>query len=341
MRVNAVFEGGGVKGIGLVGAICAAEKRGIEFHQMAGTSVGAIVAALLAAGYSGEEMREILLVTPFKQFIRRSLLQWVPLIGPTVSLLWKKGLYSGDPLENWIADLLAKKGVYTFADLPEHGLRVVASDITQGKMLVLPEDLSDYGIEPKHFPVARAVRMSCSLPFFFEPFTLKVRDRSKGKIRNAVFTRSFFIVDGAILSNYPLWIFDRDMKEWPQKIPTLGFQLVGRKEPEPHNIRGPITMLYALFSTMSAAHDLRYIEQHSRFRTVKILSDMVHTTDFNLNEEKLTELFESGLKAGDAFFSKWTYSGYSQELDQWIDHIQPGLKKKTDSPLSGPPAFKA
>jgi NTE family protein len=340
MRVNAVFEGGGVKGIGLVGAICAAEKRGIEFHRTAGTSVGAIVAALLAAGYTGEEMQEILLATPFKHFIRKSWLQRVPVIGNVVRLFWKKGLYSGDALETWIAGLLAKKGVYTFADLPENALRVVASDISQGKMLVLPGDLAAYGIDPKGFPVAKAVRMSSSLPFFFDPVLFKMRSETGGRIRNAVFRKPIYVVDGAILSNYPLWIFDKDMDEWPQKVPTLGFQLVGRKEPEPHAIRGPVSMLYALFSTMSSAHDLRYIERHSRFRTVKVPSDMVHTTQFDISEEKLGELFESGRKAGDAFFSRWTYTGYSKELDQWIDHIHPGLKKKTESPESGLPALK-
>src|SRR3954451_20713350 len=45
-----VLEGGGVKGIGLVGAISVLEEHGYEFHRIAGTSAGAIVGALVAAG---------------------------------------------------------------------------------------------------------------------------------------------------------------------------------------------------------------------------------------------------------------------------------------------------
>lgn len=326
MRVNGVFQGGGVKGIGLVGAVYAAERRGVAFHQTAGTSVGAIVAALLAAGYSGEEMKAILLRTPFTQFTRKDWLHRIAYVGPTIRLLIKKGIYSGDPLERWIENLLADKGIRTFADLPKNKLRVVASDITDGKMLVLPDDIAGYGMDPAKLSVARAARMSASLPFFFDPVTFRVRIRKEKK---PMLGRKTYIVDGGILSNYPLWIFDKDMKAWPEKIPTLGFQLVGAKEPQPYRINGPVSMLYALFSTMSSAHDLRYIERHSRFRTIKIPSDMVHTTEFDIQEEKLLELFESGLRAGEAFFDKWTYKGYSEEMDKWLGKggAVPGKRK--------------
>ena len=53
MKINGVFEGGGVKGIALAGAVSAANEQGYTFHEVAGTSSGAIVAALLAAGYRG------------------------------------------------------------------------------------------------------------------------------------------------------------------------------------------------------------------------------------------------------------------------------------------------
>src|ERR671930_1607267 len=51
-RVDAVFEGGGVKGIALIGAAAVVEAAGYRFYNLAGTSAGAIVAALLGAGYT-------------------------------------------------------------------------------------------------------------------------------------------------------------------------------------------------------------------------------------------------------------------------------------------------
>lgn len=58
LKADAVFEGGGVKGIGLVGAIAVAEEYGYRFVNVAGSSAGAIVAALLAAGYSAAEIKK-------------------------------------------------------------------------------------------------------------------------------------------------------------------------------------------------------------------------------------------------------------------------------------------
>ena len=55
---DAVFEGGGVKGIGLVGAVSEIEKAGYVFENLAGTSAGAIVAALLAVGYKADEIKK-------------------------------------------------------------------------------------------------------------------------------------------------------------------------------------------------------------------------------------------------------------------------------------------
>lgn len=64
MLINAVFEGGGVKGISLAGAVQGAQDCGIQFNRVAGTSSGSIVAALLAAGYRAEEMKVIIENTP-------------------------------------------------------------------------------------------------------------------------------------------------------------------------------------------------------------------------------------------------------------------------------------
>lgn len=69
MDINAVFEGGGVKGIALAGAVQAAEQRGIRFSRVAGTSSGAIVAALVAAGYTAAEMKQLIEAMPFRSFL--------------------------------------------------------------------------------------------------------------------------------------------------------------------------------------------------------------------------------------------------------------------------------
>ncbi len=310
MNLNAVFEGGGVKGIALAGAIQSAEQLGFTFNKVAGTSSGAIVAAMLAAGYTAEELKQLILDMPFSKLVRPSDWMRIKWIGPPIRLLLYKGLYSSDPLERWVKGLLAAKGISTFSDIPDGLLRVVASDISEGRLMVLPDDLPKYGIEPGSFPIARAVRMSASIPYFFEPVIL--RDKKRVPI---------YVVDGGLLSNFPLWLFDGvgpNVKPDASSrlTPTVGFQLVGRNAMVPRRVSGPFTMLYALFATMMEAHDERYIEDENRFRTIKIPTLGIRTTQFELTREESMGLYESGLRAGRKYFDKWSLSTYQKLYDQ-------------------------
>ncbi|XID94131.1 patatin-like phospholipase family protein [Paenibacillaceae bacterium WGS1546] len=300
--VHAVFEGGGVKGISLVGAVKAAEHYGIRFERVAGTSSGSLVAALLAAGYNADEMKRELERTPLRSVLKRSRLFDVKLVGPALRLLWKKGLYSGDALEAWVDRLLRAKGIATFGDLPDGKLRIVASDISNGRLLVLPNDIAAYGIAPGRLAVARAVRMSTSIPYFFDPVVLRqsYKRRRKGEIQ----AKAAYIVDGGLLSNFPLWLFQGGDPS-ADAVPVVGFQMVGRSDSQPRPISGPVTMFQAMFETMLSAHDERYIEKNKLARTIKIPTLGVGTTQFHLSEEQSEQLYRSGLEAGERFFRNW------------------------------------
>lgn len=316
MKINGVFEGGGVKGIALAGSVSAALEQGYTFHNVAGTSSGSIVAALLVAGYTGEEMRELILRAPFKSFMQRSPIFNTRIIGPAARLLLKKGLYSGEALEHWVNQQLAAKGVRTFADLQPNQLRIIASDITQGKLLVLPNDIAQYGIEPGKLSVAKAVRMSTSIPYFFDP--VRIRRNIKSSEKAKPFSEQFnYIVDGGLLSNFPLWVFDNEMPR-SKLIPVIGFQLVGKSDTPTHTIRGPITMLEALFSTMLSAHDERYIEQKNRFRTVKIPTLGVGNTQFTISKDLSMSLYDSGFLAAKAYFKSWSASTYEENYEKYV-----------------------
>jgi predicted acylesterase/phospholipase RssA len=73
---DGVFEGGGAKGVAFVGALAFMKRHGLRFRRVAGTSAGAITAALIASGYpayddtSGDETIEsITFRTNFLQFL--------------------------------------------------------------------------------------------------------------------------------------------------------------------------------------------------------------------------------------------------------------------------------
>ncbi|WP_440110566.1 patatin-like phospholipase family protein [Paenibacillus sp. QZ-Y1] len=328
MLVNGVFEGGGVKGISLAGAVKSAEDHGVEFNRVAGTSSGSIVASLLAAGYRAEEMREIIENTPFASLLRRSPIFDTKWIGPASRLFLKKGLYSGEALEAWIGDMLKKKGVRTFADLPPGKLRILASDISNGTILVLPDDIKRFGIDPAKLEVAKAVRMSCSIPYFFDPVAIR---KSPFLSRGLHFADQFvYVVDGALLSNFPLWLFDGERTEHGGDIiPVVGFKMVGKTEGEPSRVKGPLSMLQALVETMLTAHDERYIEQVNRFRTVKIPTLGIKPTEFHLSIQDSTALYQSGATAGTEFFSKWNTKIYGEQLDEQRRELR---KKQVETP---------
>jgi NTE family protein len=162
---NLVFEGGGVKGIAYVGALQVLEEKGIlpDIKRIGGTSVGAINAALLALGYSNSQQRDILWNLDFKKFLDAS---W--LIPNLFRVLTRYGWHKGDAFREWISELIkAKMGASnaTFQDLKEAG---------RPDLYIYGTNLSTHFSEVfsvEHtptLPIAHAVRISMSLPLFFQ-----------------------------------------------------------------------------------------------------------------------------------------------------------------------------
>jgi NTE family protein len=328
--VDLVFEGGGVKGIGLAGSLSVLEEHGFHAENVAGTSAGAITAALLAAGYRGDELREIVLDLDFRQFQDRAWEDKVPLIERSLSLLLDLGIYEGDRFLDWIRERLEAKGIRTFADLVRagetdprwrHSLQVVASDVTKHELLVLPRAAGRLGIEPDELDVALAVRMSMSIPIFFEPVLFE----------NPKSGETHVIVDGGMLSNFPIWLFDSDgVPDWP----TFGLLLVEPKPkvpvaarlPKPEPIhkgpRGIIAYVKSMAQTMMEAHDRLYVESADFARTIPIPTLGVGTTAFELSKERKLALYDSGRWAADAFLKTWDFETYITAYRSGHEHTR-------------------
>ncbi|MFE8695481.1 patatin-like phospholipase family protein [Cytobacillus sp. FJAT-53684] len=294
MYIDGVFSGGGIKGFALIGAYAEVEKRGFRFKRVAGTSAGSIVAALIAANYTSEEIYQLIDELNLKKFLD-SRKTYIPLaVTKWILLYWRLGLYKGDELEKWIEEKLAARGIRKFSDLPHQALRVVASDLTNGRLVILPDDLINYGIDPGSFSIAKAIRMSCSLPYFFEPVKLYTRGEAS------------IIVDGGVLSNFPMWLFDRDNVK--KARPVLGMQLSQNVTDRPKNkIKNAIQMYEALFETMKDAHDARYISRKHARNIIFIPTEGALTTEFQLTQEKKQALVDLGEKCAKQFFSQWSY----------------------------------
>src|SRR5689334_6690702 len=113
-----VLEGGGVKGIGLVGAVTALGIHGYRFGEpgpgrIAGASAGAIVGAMMAAGMDHATMHRKMSELDYRGLADGS--RWVA--GRALSLATRLGMHRGDALHKWIRAELAALGVHTFGDL--------------------------------------------------------------------------------------------------------------------------------------------------------------------------------------------------------------------------------
>lgn len=290
MIIDGVFSGGGIKGFAYVGAMQVLEERGIEFKRVAGTSAGAILACFIAAGYNATEIEELLdeldlksLLDPPKLTRTLPFLKWL-------NLYFRMGLYQGKALEKWFYKKLAAKDIRTFDDLPRGSLKLVASDLTNGRMVVIPDDLPSYGFDWKSFSVAKALRMSCGIPFFFEP--VKLRDQKKEEC---------IFVDGGVLSNFPLWIFDNDNQR-----PLLGLKLSHpTEESNPHTIKNGLNLFEALFATMKDAHDERYISRKHEKNIIFIPVEEYSATNFDLDKNSKEALIKIGRERTEKFLPTW------------------------------------
>src|SRR3954447_23935895 len=107
-RADAVFEGGGVKGIAFAGAIAAAEKdAGVEeWVNLAGTSAGSIVSALLVAGYDGAGLQKILGEAKYARFADTGFGgMWLG--GLYSAIFRRRGMAPGKYFKEWLGEALA------------------------------------------------------------------------------------------------------------------------------------------------------------------------------------------------------------------------------------------
>ena len=293
-----------MRGIGLVGAVSKFEEYGYRFRNVAGSSAGAIIASLIAAGYTADELHEELTKVEFGKFKQSAFWHGLGPIGAAIGAAKNFGMYSATYFEKWLEELLAKKGVSTFADI-KRSLKLTASDITDGKMIVLPDDLQKFGIEPADFKVATAVRMSMSIPLFFEPYKLVDKE---GLLH--------YIVDGGMLSNYPIWLLDDGKK---LDVPVFGIRFArstGQEKSRKDNI---FTYIKQLVSTAIDVRENEYqiFARGDKQRTVTISTRIgkkpVSMTDFEMSRELIDGMYNNGVYAADIFLREWDFRQWKRD----------------------------
>src|SRR5690625_5073655 len=96
MKIDGVFSGGGVKSYAFIGALKKIEENNLSFERLAGTSAGAILAALIAANYTAEEIEHILSSLDLKKLLDApKITQYIP-FSKWLFLYFRMGLNKGE-----------------------------------------------------------------------------------------------------------------------------------------------------------------------------------------------------------------------------------------------------
>lgn len=309
-----VLEGGGVKGIALVGAATALSEHGYRFPRIVGSSAGALVGSIIAAmQQAGEPMsraEEIMRSLDYTRMLDRAgvarAFGWWPQAANALGIWTRLGMHEGRYLTTWLTGVLADLGVRTFGDLVfddpdsalpyERSYRLIAtaSDVSRQRVLYLPWDLATYGYDPDRFSVARAVRASAAIPFWFEPVRLR-SDFGKSTL-----------VDGSLLRAYPVDVFDRDdgaARRWP----TIGVRLSSpSSERAPARpVTGPVSMVASLIYTTVDSTQVRHIgDPVDVDRSIFAKTTGVRWTDFALTPAQQEALYAAGYEAAQRWLAR-------------------------------------
>ena len=303
LKYTCLFGGGAVRGVSYIGAIKALEELNIEVSTYGGSSVGAIIAALLAVGYTSEELDYIFSKINFNLFRDISLG-----IGPYFALS------KGEVFLEWIRELIEKKFYGTNYQKGSNNA-VTFKDLDKN-LVIITTDLSNFGskefskIETPDYEITSSIRISCCMPGLMKPIEYNNR----------------LLVDGDLQKSWPMWKLSPTLKHCSERI--LEFRLEGYYES--NDISG-IDYANAVYSCMTASSTSFVSEiygQKDRYDYIILNTGDIVIVDFNINEEKRNDLIKSGYEQTKRYFEsdlsdkKNKMINYYKNLDEHTSKIE-------------------
>jgi NTE family protein len=278
-----VLSGGGLRVVSYIGVLRVLEETQVlsKIREFCGVSAGALVATMLALGYSLPKLERFFLEYDFSQ---------VRTVEPEsmLTLLDRFGIDSGENLEKLIHKFLHHKGFEpsaTFRDLATSGrckgLRIWASDLQIFQ-------LKEFSAETTpDISVALALRATSAIPGYFVP----VKDPETGRL----------LVDGGVHDNYP--IANLSPKEARE---SLGVAFVYKTIPQDCEEFGKFLALLVAGYYSPAYQTL--LQTH-KSRTIVLPCHEFSSFHFEATREEKESLIQIGTEATRAFFSSHTYQG--------------------------------
>lgn len=274
-----LFGGGAIRGAAYCGTVKAMEEIGINPDIVAGSSVGSIIAGLLAVGYSAEELREVFLQVNFELFRD---LQFA--LGPQFAIS------KGEVFLEWIRDLIEKK---YYGDKYKKGTHkaVTFSDLEKD-LVIITTDLSSFECkefskqETPDFEIATAIRISCSMPGLMKPIEYNNR----------------VLVDGDLQKGSPMWKLSKNLQ--PENLRILEFRLEGNFEGNDKNSIEYINSIYSYATSVATSFIIDVYNKNDKYDYIVINTGDINIVDFNLASEKRENMMEIGYNQTMKYFGE-------------------------------------
>ncbi len=312
-HVDLVLGGGGVRGVAHVGALAALEEHGYEVQRVAGVSSGAIAGALIAAGATTADLKEVLGDLDWRALTTADIMRRfseTPMVGSVLNRL--RDGHTLDP-GTWITGLLEDRGIRTWADLrledaedwipqrERYRLVVRCLDVVNRRVVRLPWDYHRYGLDPDTQSVADAVRASMSVPLVFDPVVIGEPGMGGG-----------LLIDGGLGSGFSVDTLDRrDGK--PSQFPTFALQLLSANRS--HEWPGSdFALLRAMVQTMiDTGNEMLPVGQCDERRSIALDTSHVRTLDVRITRDEEDQLFEVGHQTMTAFLDQWDQDAWAKD----------------------------
>ena len=218
LKYTCLFGGGAIRGMAYIGTIRALEELGIEYDIIGGSSVGAIIAALVANGYKSYELENLFMKVNFDLFKDIHLG-----IGKAFAIS------KGEIFLDWLNELLSSKNEnvrgkhITFKDMDKN-LVIITTNLTK----FCSQEFSK--IETPDFELAQAIKISSSMPGLMAPYEYE----------------GSFLVDGDLQKASPMWRLSENLKKSKSRI--LEFRLEGDFN---KNEKSPISFINTIYSCVT------------------------------------------------------------------------------------------
>lgn len=279
-KYTCLFGGGAIRGVSYIGAIKAFEELGINPSTLAGSSVGSIIAALLAVGYTAEELKSIFLKVNFELFKDISLG-----LGPIFALS------KGEVFLEWVRELIEIK--YYGSKYKKGTNKAVTFKDIDKNIVIITTNLSNFEckefskFETPDYEIASAIRISCCMPGLMKPIEYN----------------KTLLVDGDLQKSWPMWKLSKNLYSDDERI--LEFRLEGYYDS--NNISGIdyANAVYSCMTAMSTSFVTNIYANKDKFDYIVINTGNIVVVDFNINENKREELIDAGYKQTMEYFKKF------------------------------------